>query len=97
MVDVRDDRDVAELVRRAMRTRLAARAGEQSSRADVADRGVDELDGMERGQRLPSRGRSALRDLDEAAGVRARVRLRAGREDVRGLAVAELARGLRLR
>ncbi len=38
-----------------------------------------------------------VRDLDEAAGVRARIRLGAGREDVRGLALAQLARGLRLR
>ncbi len=51
---------------------------------------------MERRQRL-LRAAERVRDLDEAARIRARVRLRAGREDVRGLALAQLAGGLRLR
>ena len=50
---------------------------------------------MERRQRsLRAAQRSG--DLDEAARVRAHVRLRAGRQHVRRLAVAELARRLRL-
>ena len=64
--------------------------------ADVTDRCVDELDRVQRRQRCLRTG-ERVRDLDEAAGVRARIRLGAGREDVRGLAVAQLARGLRLR
>ena len=50
---------------------------------------------MECRQRLP-RAAQRLGDLDEAAGVRARVDLRAGGQDLRRLAVAELARGLGL-
>ena len=50
---------------------------------------------MERRQR-PLRATECARDLDEAAGVRARVRLRPRREDVARLAVAELAGSLGL-
>ena len=50
---------------------------------------------MERGKRT-ARAAERLRHLHQAAGIGARIRLRARREDVCGLAVAELARGLGL-
>src|SRR5829696_764338 len=73
----------------AERRRSAPRVAEERVGREAADGGVDELDGMERGggaARAPERGR----DLDEAAGVAARVGVGAGVEHVPGLAVAEV-------
>ena len=70
---------------------------ELSSRPDPTfpDRRIDQLDRVECRQR-PLRPAQGLRDLHEAAGVRARERLRSRREDVRSLAVTELSSGVRL-
>ena len=67
----------------------AASAAQQARRADVPDRGIDDLDRVQGRQRAtgPAKRR---RHLDEAARVCARVDLGAGREHVRRLAVAEL-------
>ena len=64
-------------------------------RRDAAERGVEQLDRVQRGKGPPG-APEGLRDLDEAARVRARVDVGAGREHVPCLAVAELAGGLRL-
>ncbi len=50
---------------------------------------------MQRGERA-LRAHQRRRYLHEAAGIRARIRLRAGGQDVRCLAVAELAGGVGL-
>ena len=72
----------------------APSATEQLVGGQPADRRVDELDRVERGQR-PAGAAKRGRHLDEAAGVAARVGVGLGREHVRGLAVAELRRGVR--
>ena len=72
--------------------RSAAGAREQRAGAHAAHRGVEQLDRVESGQ-SPRRPPEGLRDLDEAAGVRARVGIRLEREHVGRLAVTKLARG----
>ena len=64
-------------------------------RVDAPERGVEQLHRMQR-RKPPARAVEGLRDLDEATRVRARERVRLRREDVRGLAVAELPRCVRL-
>ena len=61
----------------------------------AALRGVEQLDRVEGGQ-WAARPLERLRELHEAAGVRAREQLRARGEHVGGLAVAEVAGGLGL-
>src|SRR6185312_4237898 len=69
--------------------------GDQVARGLAADRRVDQLDRVERGEGAAELAQ--LRgDLDQAAGVRARIDVGAGREHVLRLAAAELARGRRL-
>ena len=63
----------------AMRARLAARAGEQRAGADVPDRGVDELDRVERRQRLLSRGAARSRPGRGSRGSRSRTPARRSR------------------
>src|SRR2546422_3744954 len=74
---------------------LAPRACEQRLDRNAANRRVDELDRMERRNRLPG-APQRCRHLDEAARVAARIRVGARRADVPGLAVAELRRRARL-
>src|SRR5262249_45316639 len=62
---------------------------------DAADRGIEQLDRVGGGHRTP-RAPQRSRHLDQAARVRAHVEAGVGREHLRRLAIAQLARGLRL-
>ena len=69
--------------------RLAPRAREQPGGGEPAKRRVEQLDRVQ-GREGPACPADRLRDLDEAARVRACVDVRLRREDVRGLPIAEL-------
>jgi len=88
-------RKLVNLVQRANQVLLAARSREHVARVKAADRGVDELDRVERRQR-PSGATKRRRHLHKTAGIAARVRLRLRREHTLGFAIAELARRFRL-
>ena len=79
----------------ADRGRPSGARRQAARRPDAAQRRVEQLDRVQRGQR-PAGAPERLRHLHEAAGVRARVGVRPGREHVGRLPVAELARRLGL-